>query len=652
MSARFTLDALPGKQMSIDADMRAGIIDANEAKRRRDTLSRESQFYGSMDGAMKFVKGDAIAGICVSLVNIAAGLGIGVGQKGLDFATAAKQYTLLTVGDGLVSQLPSLVIATTAGIITTRVASGRDEGEEGTSLGEEIGAQILAQPKALGVAATTFGLLGLVPGLPTLPFLVLSGAGWCLVLSLRKAQREEEQQAVHASLAEESVASEEQRRLPVSQPVILETSPQITPLVDVGRDPRFVQELIPEMREWMFQDMGVYFPGVKVRGDAGYLDDHGYVIYVNEVPTATGSAWPDRLYAADSARLAPLGVEGVMAPHPSGGPAGMWIQPMAGERARQAGVQVMTAEEYMAVHLAHVLKANVDQLLGIQDVQNMLDLLEQQGYETLVGTVVPKLLTVQRLTDVLKRLLQDDISIKNMRRILEALAHWAPFENDPVYLTEYVRMGLKEYIAYKVSGGRSMLPAWVLDPAIEQAIESGIRQSASGSSLSLDPETSRSILDGFKAALGPARVAQLSNPQAANSPHAAIVLTQMEVRHFLQRLLHHELPGVKVSLVPRAPFDTADPADRSYRAGDAGAESVTQGVLAHSSVTGLLATRTSGREGAGTHGDGELRGLPEPGLSVADDASGPVDCWVRRPRAAWCPDPGVEALAVSGEGTR
>ena len=556
VAARFTLDALPGKQMSIDADLRAGIIDVTEAKFRRDYLQRESQFYGAMDGAMKFVKGDAIAGIVISIVNIAAGLAIGV-SRGMAFGEAARTYTLLTVGDGLVSQIPSLVIAITSGMITTRVAAnagGEAKAGEETSLGKEIGAQMLAQPKALAIASVTFVLLGVVPGLPTIPFLVLGGLGGGLAWVLFKNQKLQAALGVEARVAEAQqgalpVGPEgQQLRLPVSTPVIVETSPMVTTLVDTTRNPRFIEQLIPEMREWMFQDMGVFFPGVKVRGDAGYLEENSYTIHVNEVPAATGLVYPDCVFAtAELGQFEGMGLDGIPAQHPSMGSPGLWVQQEHAEQLQAAAAAIMRPEEFMAVHLAHVLKKNVDQLLGIQDVQNMLDLLEQQGYETLVTTVVPKLVSVQKLTDVLKRLLQEDISIKNMRRILEALADWAPYENDPVYLTEYVRMGLKQYIAYKVTAGHNMLSAYVVDPQIEQAIEGGIRQSASGSSLSLDPEASQAILAAFRGVLGEGR----GNGGGAR----VIVLTQMEVRYFLRRLLEFEYPDVTVLSFQELPSD-------------------------------------------------------------------------------------------------
>jgi type III secretion protein V len=300
---------------------------------------------------------------------------------------------------------------------------------------------------------------------------------------------------------------------------------------------RLIEELIALLRDWIFQELGVHFRGVKVRGDAPYLEDNTYMIYLNEVPAATGIVHPGRLFTAEGLeQLLLIGVQGIPGQHPTGERKGLWITAEDAERVPAAPGALVGPDEYIAVHLAHVLRRRVDDLLGIQDVQNVLDLMEQQGYEALVKSVVPKLVSVQRLTDVLRRLLREDISIRNMRAVLEALAEWASFENDPVYLTEYVRMNLKQYIGFKFSGGKPVLSVHLLDPGIEQAVQGGIQQSASGSSLALDPTVSQGILEAFRRALGGQR----------RTPQRPVVLTQMEVRYFVKRLLEFEFPNVVV----------------------------------------------------------------------------------------------------------
>ncbi len=540
VAARFTLDALPGKQMSIDADLRAGLIDVDEARRRRMLLSRESQFYGAMDGAMKFVKGDAIAGIIISIINISAGLVIGLLMKHYTFAEALKKYTLLTIGDGLVSQIPSLIISTAAGIITTRVASGE---EEDSSLGQEIGVQILSQPKAIAIAGGMLGGLGFIPGLPTVPFLMLAGFSGVVAWSLMRTKQKKDQEEMKKQIMEskEELPEDNQMMLPLAVPVFLETSTGVTPFVDVAQaGARFVHELIPRMRMWLFQELGVFFPQIRIRGDVKELEDNSYVIYVHEVPVAQGKIFPDHVFVRDFIdQIRLMGIPCQNGPDPAdflGKKQGIWIPLEHIETIQSFQTRVLHVDEYIALHVATVMRRHADEILGIQDVQNILNLMEQQGFDALVKAVVPRLVSVQKLTDILRRLLREDISIKNMKQILEALAEWGAFENDPIYLTEYVRMGLKRYIAYKYAPQNATLHAYLLDPQIEQKIQEGIKQSASGSYLSLDSTSSRQIMEAFRQTFQSVDFSQIR----------PIVLTQMEIRYFVKRLLDFEFPGVVV----------------------------------------------------------------------------------------------------------
>ena len=535
VSARFTLDAMPGKQMSIDADLRAGLIDAAEAKRRRRLIEKEAQFHGAMDGAMKFVKGDAIAGIVISAINLVAGFVIGVWMKGYALDVAVRRYSILTVGEGLVAQIPAIIVTTAAAVLTTRVASS----EEGSSLGKDIGAQLLAQPTAIAISAGLMGAMALVPGMPTIPFLVLAAIAGATAWSLMRTKAAKEKESERASQviqrgADLPKARPQDLQLPIAVPVIVEASPPLTAYLDVGqRGERFMNQLLPQMRYWLFQELGLVLPGVRIRGEASELSESQFAIYVHEVPVAVGEAHAGHAFVArEHARAARLG--GPEGKHPLTGQAGVWIPE---ERARELdaqGIPVVLPDEFIAVHLSQVVKRHAEELLGIQEVQNFLDALEEQGYSALVKTVVPKLLSIQRLTDVLRRLIREEISVKNMKAILEAVAEWAPYESDPVYLTEYVRMNLKRYIAHKFSGGQPVLPVYLLDPAIEQALQGGIRHAASGSTLSLDPEVSQGILDSFRRAFSKVDM-------ATTRP---IVLVQMEVRYFTKRLLSFEYPSV------------------------------------------------------------------------------------------------------------
>jgi type III secretion protein V len=325
-------------------------------------------------------------------------------------------------------------------------------------------------------------------------------------------------------------------QLPVAVPVIIEASPTLTTYLDVGqRGERFMNELLPQMRFWLFQDIGLVLPGVRIRGDARQLAEGRYAIYIHEVPVAMGEALADYAFVSDAQQARALGYEGPGGTHPLTGKPGVWIRQERADEAESKGATVVLPDEFIAVHLSQVVKRHAEELLGIQEVQNFLDAMEEQGYGALVKTVVPKLLSVQRLTDILRRLMREEISIKNMKAILEALAEWAPYESDPVYLTEYVRMNLKRYIAHKFSGGQPTLPVYLLDPAIEQAIQGGIRHAASGSKLSLDPEVSQGILQAFRKVF--------AKVDAATRP---IVLAQMEVRYFAKRLIGFEFPNVIV----------------------------------------------------------------------------------------------------------
>jgi type III secretion protein V len=548
VSARFTLDAMPGKQMSIDADLRAGLVDAAEARGRRRLLEKEAQFHGAMDGAMKFVKGDAIAGIIISAINLVAGMIIGVGQKGFALDVAIRRYSILTVGEGLVAQIPSLIVTTAAAILTTRVASSE---EGGSTVGREIGAQLLSQPTPIAIASGLLALMALVPGMPTIPFLLLAAVAGATAWGLMRTRAAKEKESERAAQlapggAETPKAKAGEQQLPIAVPVIVETSPALTPYLDVGqRGERFMNELLPQMRYWLFQELGLMLPGVRIRGDAAALGEGEYAIYVHEVPVATGRAHAGSVFLPDAEAARAAGLDGPEGAHPLTGRAGVWVGEEQQPAAEAAGITPVAPDEWIAVHLAAVVKRHAEELIGIQDVQNFLDAMEEQGYGALVKTVVPKLMTVQRLTDVLRRLMREEISIKNMKAILEALAEWAPNESDPVYLTEYVRMNLKRYIAHKFTGGQGTLGVYLLDPAVEQAIKDGIRHSASGSKLSLDPAVSQQIMESFRRAFAKVEMSE-TRP---------IVLAQMEVRYFTKRLLSFEFPAVAVLSFQELPTD-------------------------------------------------------------------------------------------------
>jgi type III secretion protein V len=532
VGARFTLDAMPGKQMSIDAELRAGHIDHAEARRRRAVLTRESQFFGSMDGAMKFVKGDAIAGIVVLLTNIVGGLIIGMVQKGMTPAAAAKTYTLLTIGAGLVAQIPALVISTAAGIIVTRVSSE----EEGGHLGKDIGRQILAQPKALAISAALLCLLAIVPGLPTAPFLLLGGLLGLVAYRSMKLDR-------LAALGTRTIGSDAgtaelriedpQIPTPLLVPIAVELSRELSQfLLPPGRPHRLSHDLLPTARERFFSETGIPLPAIRVRPDAPELTGGSYVLRLQEVPMARGEVVPDGGLALDTREhLRALGISAGPAAHPEGRPAA-WIPAGELESARLRGVPTLAPEEVIVLHLLQLLRRHGYEFVGIQETQSLLDGLERTQ-PALVREVVPKVVSPALLTEILRRLAEESVSLRNLREILGALADRAPGQADPVALTEHVRAALRRPISFAHTGGSDVLGVYFLDSMVEETLRESIQPDANGSAaLALEPALASDIVK----AVG----------RATATTSAPVIVTTADVRYHLRRLLATEYPAITV----------------------------------------------------------------------------------------------------------
>ncbi|MEY2936513.1 MAG: hypothetical protein RL033_7262 [Pseudomonadota bacterium] len=483
VGARFALDAMPGKQMAIDAELRAGSIDHLEAQQRRRTLNRESQFYGAMDGAMKFVKGDVVASFVITLINIGAGLAIGVGQRGMPFASALQRYALLTIGDGLVSQIPSLILATSAGILVTRVSSD----EAGQALGQELSSQLLGVPKALRVAGIFVLILALVPGLPALPFLVI---GALLVLVSWPTQGSSEQ-----DWAAPAPGTGRPSRLPapwsLSASAALEQ--RLATLSDRHTSPRDVGVVAATeaARERLFQELGVIVPGCRVLARASQ-PSHSALLSIGEVPTKTLSV-PEELEGA-------------------------------------------VATQFLADALAEVLIARAPDFMGLQPAQLLLDEVSRVAPAS-VQQVVPKLVSLATLSEILRRLVEEGVSVRDLASILEALAQVAHVEKDPLVLTEHVRSWLRRAITYEVTRGSGMLEPLTLDESIEEVIRGAISQTAAGSFLTLSPAAGRDIVSSLKQALAGCPEELQRRP---------VLLTQPDVRRFVRKLIESELPGARV----------------------------------------------------------------------------------------------------------
>ncbi len=549
VAARFTLDAMPGKQMSIDADLRAGAFDLDTARLKRSELGRESQLFGSMDGAMKFVKGDTIAGLIITGINIIAGIIIGVTMMDMDASEAINRYGILTIGDGLVSQIPSIIGSMTAGLIVTRVA-GEDEG---ANLGQDISTQVLSQPKAFAVAAGLLTGFALVPGLPKIPFFFMALITGVVAYGLMRqkatggADGEEgpanEIQAMGEETKQKQIESakkqegQSQQMLPVVTPIALEVAGNLIPLVeDTGGGNKFLGEMVPMMRDGLFYELGVKFPGIRVRGNETDLPDGTYIIMINEIPMVSGNVSLDQVLVNDTVdRLTLLNIKGEEAVNPANGSECAWIPAEYAEIAEQAGLTTWDSAGYMVLHLSSVLRKNAAEFVGIQEVQNMLEQLEQ-AFPALVKEVVPKAVSPFQLTDILRRLVEEEISIRDLRSVLQALAEWGQVENDTVMLTEYVRNALKRYISHKYTRGGNTLVVYLLDPQIEETVRSSIQHTQSGSYLALEPEITQEILTAVRNEVG-------NLPPTAQNP---VILTTMEIRRYFRKLVELEFPHLAV----------------------------------------------------------------------------------------------------------
>ncbi|NGX61844.1 MAG: Invasion protein InvA [Chlamydiae bacterium] len=538
VAARFRLDAMPGKQMAIDADLRAGSIDANQAREKRNLIQKESELYGAMDGAMKFVKGDVIAGMIIAFINIIGGLIIGVAMHGMTLKQSAKVYTLLSIGDGLVSQIPSLLISLTAALVTTRVSSERKD----ANLGQEISSQLLREPRALLLAAFATLGLGFFKGFPLWTFsllatvLALAGIGvW------RKKKKEAARAAAGAPGAIETdieghvIIGGGAEEFALTLPVILELGEGLSKLAQKAKGvPSLVEELIPKMRQALYQDLGIRYPGVHVRTDSPSLEGDEYTILLNEVPVVRGKIPEGYLLTNElEENLRRYNLPYISYKNVAGLPS-LWVEKKYQEVMDRAGIKFWTPVEVMILHLSYFFRTNGAEFLGIQEVRSMLEFMER-SFPDLVKEVT-RLIPLQKLTEIFKRLVQEQVSIKDLRTIMEALSEWAQTEKDTVLLTEYVRASLKRYISNKYAQGQSTLSVYLLDPEIEEMVRGAIKQTSAGSYLALDPDSVNLILKAMRNTIVP-------TPPGGQPP---VMLTAIDVRRFARKLIETEYPDVSV----------------------------------------------------------------------------------------------------------
>ena len=527
VAARFTLDAMPGKQMSIDADLNAGMIDENEAKQRRLVIAREAEFHGSMDGAVKFVRGDAIAGIIITLVNITAGFIIGVFQQKMSIMDAAQNYTLLTVGDGLVSQIPAITISTAAGIVVSRAAS------EGT-MGKDFAKQFLNYPKAIYLAALTVFFFGLIPGLPHVSFIVLSvliGAGvyvWGQKEETSKEKTSKDQEVEPAEMGPEPV-----EHLLMVDPLELEVGYGLIPLVDKEQGGKFL-ERVRSIRRQFALEMGIVVPPVHIR-DNLQLNPSEYQVLLKGVKVAGAELMVNHYMAmdpGDSTRK----IEGIETTEPAFNLPAIWIPEAQREEAKLSGYTVVDDVTIMATHLTEVLRKYSAELLGKQDVQNLLDHLNR-SYPKAVEELVPNLLSLGGVQKVLQNLVQERISIRDLLTIVETLADCATLTKDPDLLTEYVRHKLARSFVSPYVGEDGLLKLITMAQEVEDALLKGLQQTEHGGTyLSIDPKVADSIIASIK---DEAEKAMAKNIQP-------ILLASPTVRRHLKKMVEYFVPSLMV----------------------------------------------------------------------------------------------------------
>ena len=537
VSARFTLDALPGKQMAIDADLNAGLITQEEARGRRAEVAEEADFYGSMDGASKFVRGDAVAGILILAINIIGGLAIGILQHGLDAVVALERYSLLTVGDGLVAQIPSLLLSTAAAMMVTRASRSGD-------MGEQVLSQLFGSARALGVTAGVIGLLGLVPGMPNLPFLLLAaGAGYG---AYRLSRRAAAGAAAAAAAPEQPAAAGEESGevswddLPEVDPIGLEVGYRLIPLVDRGQGGALLGR-IKGVRKKLSRELGFLVPPVHIKDNLD-LAPTVYRLSLRGATVAEGEVFPDRELAIDPGHVSQR-PPGTPTKDPAFGLDAVWIDPAHRELAQTRGCTVVDSGTVVATHLNQVLLAHAHELLGYEEVQQLLDRLARSAPK-LVEDLVPKALPARVVTKVLQNLLREQVPIRDLRGIAESLAEQAGESQDPGVLTARVRVALGRQIVNKISGMKEELAAVVLDPTLERLLHQAVQAGGQG-----EAPVEPGLADRLHASLAEAaRQQEIAGKQS-------VLLVADVLRPLLARFVRGGVPGLQVLAFSEIPED-------------------------------------------------------------------------------------------------
>ncbi|MCD1257803.1 flagellar biosynthesis protein FlhA [Paenibacillus athensensis] len=528
VAARFTLDAMPGKQMSIDADLNAGLINEQQARERRQKIEREADFYGAMDGASKFVKGDAIAGIIILIINVLGGLIIGVTMKGMSFGEAGQTFSVLTIGDGLVSQIPALLISTAAGIIVTRASS------EG-NLGHDITSQITAQPKLLYIVAGTLALLGTFTPIhwyTTYPIgALLAFAAYRMQMNLRRKAVQDEQ-LVEEQQIEEVRSPESVISLLQVDPIEFEFGYGLIPLADSQQGGDLLDRIILIRRQCALE-LGVVVPVIRIR-DNIQLRPNEYIIKIKGNTVARGELLLNH-YLAMSPGFDDDSVSGIETTEPAFGLPAIWVDEATKERAELSGYTVVDPPSVVATHLTEVIKRHAHELLGRQETKALIENVKE-AYPALVDDLIPSVLNIGDVQKVLSKLLREKISVRDLVTILETLADYGSYTKDPEILTEYVRQALSRQITQQYTATGDSLKVITVGPSVEKKIAESVQQSDQGSYLALDPSSSQIIFH---------RVSEQIS-KLIQSGQQPVILTSPTIRMYLRQLLERTMQDVPV----------------------------------------------------------------------------------------------------------
>ncbi|MBK6972582.1 MAG: flagellar biosynthesis protein FlhA [Sterolibacteriaceae bacterium] len=526
VAARFTLDAMPGKQMAIDADLNAGLIAEDEARKRRTEVGQEAEFYGSMDGASKFVRGDAVAGIIILFINVIGGFVVGVLQHDMAVGDAAKQYTLLTIGDGLVAQIPALIISIAAGLVVTRVGSDRD-------MGEQFIGQIFRDPNVMAITAGIVGTLGLIPGMPNLVFLTLAGGlgtiAWKMKQRAALAAQTQPAQAARDTATSEPAEASWSDVAPVDV-LGLEVGYRIIPLVDKGQDGELLRR-IRGLRKKFAQDVGFLSSPVHIR-DNLELKPQGYRITLKGVEIGAGEAFPGQHLAINPGRVNGT-LPGRATSDPAFGLPAVWIDSGMHDQANALGYTVVDAATVIATHLNHVILTHAGELLGRQETQALLDHIAKESPK-LVEDLVPKQISLATLQRVLQNLLEEGVGIRDMRTIVETLAEYAPRTQDPLELTSQVRVALGRAIVQGLFPGAAEMSVLALDPQLERMLGQAVATGGDGA--------------GIEPGLADALLRHTANAARSQEDlgQPAVLLVPHALRWLMSRFLRRSLPQLKV----------------------------------------------------------------------------------------------------------